>query len=80
MLRYICIVLVFVGVGSAGAADIAPFKVVDHRQDHRTLQLDKSFMAQPMRIGSKTFARGLGMHANSLTVIELGKGCESFKC
>jgi hypothetical protein len=62
-------------------ADAAPepFKVVAHRQDHRALQLDKSFMAQPLRIGSKTFARGLGTHANSLTVIELGKGCKTFK-
>ena len=84
MLRYICFALLIVGMtlvagGDANAA-AAPFKVVAHRQDHRSLQLDKSFMAQPMRIGSKTFTRGLGMHANSHTVIELGAGCKSFKC
>ena len=88
MLRYFCFTLAFVGMAlvistAANAASptrSAPFKVVAHRQDHRSLQLDKSFMAQPMRIGSKTFKRGLGTHANSLTVIELGKGCKTFKC
>ena len=88
MLRYTCFALAFVGMAivastaanAAKPAPSAPFKVVAHRQDHRSLQLDKSFMAQPMRIGSKTFTRGLGMHANSHTVIELGKGCKSFKC
>ena len=80
MLRYICFGLVIVVSNAADAAESAPFKVVAHRQDHRTLQLDRSFIAEPLRIGSKTFTRGLGMHANSLTVIELGKGCKSFKC
>ena len=58
----------------------APFKVVAHRQDHRELQIDRSFIAEPLRIGSRTFSRGLGMHANSLTVIELGPGCKTFTC
>ena len=65
---------------AARPAAKVPFKIVAHRQDHRALQLDKSFMAAPLRIGSKTFARGLGVHANSLTVVELGPGCKSFKC
>lgn len=78
MLRYICLVAAFV-VSSVANAAPAPFKVVAHRQDHRTIQLDKSFMAAPMRIGSKSFTRGLGMHANSLTVIELVRRLSSPK-
>lgn len=65
---------------AAKPSEKAPFKVVAHAQDHRTLQLDKSFIATPLRIGSKTFARGLGTHANSLTVVQLGPGCKAFTC
>jgi hypothetical protein len=80
MLRYVCLGFVFAACVLAEAAGPAPFEVTAHRQDHRVLQLDKSFMAAPMRIGSKTFKRGLGVHANSLTVITLGKDCKTFKC
>jgi len=62
----------------AGASE--PFEVVAHRQDHRTLQLDRSFIAEPLRIGPVTFKRGLGVHANSLTVIKLTGACKTFKC
>jgi len=87
MRRYLYLSLIAFGLacysGQIGAAAEpsakGPFKLVAHGQDHRTLQLDRSFMAQPLRIGSKTFARGLGTHANSLTVIQLGAGCKSFE-
>ena len=68
------------GLFAAAPAAKAPFTVVAHRQDHRTLQLDRSFIATPLRIGSKTFARGLGTHADSLTVVKLGPGCKTFTC
>ena len=35
------------------------------RQDHNTTKFDESCMATPLKIGSRSFARGLGTHANS---------------
>jgi len=35
------------------------------RQDHNTLKFDESCMSTPLKIGSRSFARGLGTHANS---------------
>jgi alpha-galactosidase len=35
------------------------------RQDHNTLKFDESCMGTPLKIGSRSFARGLGTHANS---------------
>jgi len=66
-------------VGSAAAGAQAPaFRLVSWRQDHRELQLDRSFIAEPLRIGSKTYERGLGTHANSLIEIALTPACQRF--
>lgn len=35
------------------------------RQDHNTLKFDESCMGTPLKIGSRSFGRGLGTHANS---------------
>ena len=35
------------------------------RQDHSTLRFDQSCMATPLKIGSQSFAKGLGTHSNS---------------
>ena len=35
------------------------------RQDHSTLKFDESCMGTPLAIGSKSFQKGLGTHANS---------------
>lgn len=36
------------------------------RQDYEKLQKNRSILGTPLRIGSRTFAHGLGTHANSL--------------
>ena len=35
------------------------------RQDHSTLKFDQSVMSTPLKIGSRSFAKGLGTHSNS---------------
>jgi len=63
---------------AAERSEGAPFQPVSFSQDHRTLQLDRSFIGEPLKIGSRGFDRGLGTHANSHIIIDLGPGCCSF--
>ena len=66
--------------GNTGlAAESAPFRLVSHAQDHRSLELDRSFIAQPLRIGSRAYRHGLGSHANSRIEIALTPGCRTFR-
>jgi len=55
----------------------APFRLVEYSQDHRDLQLDKNFIATTITIGSRTYAHGLGTHANSRILVQLGEGCRT---
>ena len=86
MIRETQVALLIVGVllaavvpyNSRGAKPLsAPFRLLEYSQDHRDLQLDKSFMAQTIAIGSQTYKRGLGTHSNSRIAIRLEKGCKT---
>ena len=66
------------GLLAAGAAtatngvpmsDLTP---VSARQDYGSLEVDRSVQGQPLKIGDREFARGLGTHANSRVVYDLG--------
>jgi hypothetical protein len=45
---------------------------VSARQDYGTLELDRSVQGQTLKIGDREFARGLGTHANSEIIYDLG--------
>ena len=45
--------------------DAETFSLQLIRQDHSTLKFDQSCMATPLKIGSRSFAKGLGTHSNS---------------
>ena len=55
-----------------------PFRLLEYSQDHRDLQLDKSFIAETITIGTRTYKRGLGTHPNSRVAIALKTGCRAF--
>ena len=42
------------------------------RQDYGTLELDRSVQGEVLKIGDREFARGLGTHANSEIIYDLG--------
>ena len=48
------------------------------RQDYGSLVLDRSVQGQTLTIGGREFARGLGTHANSRIVYDLGGRCTGF--
>ena len=70
---------VTVGCRGAQAGAAAPCRLVAYSQDHGTLQLDRSFIGQPLRIGSRRYAKGLGTHANSRIEIALGPACRELR-
>ena len=43
----------------------APAHLISYSQDHGVLGLDRSFRKGPLRIGSRSYAHGLGTHAES---------------
>ena len=47
-------------------------------QDWSELQIDTSMEGKPLSIGSRKFANGLGTHANSRVVYDLGGRCTQF--
>jgi alpha-galactosidase len=49
------------------------------RQDHSALRFGESCLETPIRIGSRSFAHGLGTHANSEIVLDLPPGARAFK-
>jgi hypothetical protein len=49
------------------------------RQDWGGLQIDRSVYNRPLQIGDRSFATGLGTHANSELVYELDSGGERFE-
>ena len=51
--------------GNATGDDIGMLSLELIRQDHNTLKFDESCMGTPLKLGSRSFARGLGTHANS---------------
>src|SRR6185503_9969675 len=51
---------------------------VSAQQDYGSLELDRSVQGQTLTIGEREFARGLGTHANSRLVYDLGGRCTSF--
>lgn len=48
------------------------------RQDHNVLRFGQSCMETPLRIGSRSFERGLGTHANSEIAVTLPQGVRAF--
>jgi len=51
--------------GKRDLADTGNLAIQLIRQDHNTLKFDESCMGTPLKIGSQSFGRGLGTHANS---------------
>lgn len=49
------------------------------RQDHSVLQLRRSCIDTPIRIGGRDFEHGLGTHANSEIVVGIPAGARSFE-
>ena len=52
---------------------------VSAQQDYGSLELDRSVQGQTLTIGEREFARGLGTHANSRLVYDLGGRCTRFE-
>lgn len=48
------------------------------QQDHNVLRYGQSCMETPLRIGSESFERGLGTHANSVIAVALPEGARAF--
>ncbi|MBN1441698.1 MAG: NPCBM/NEW2 domain-containing protein [Planctomycetes bacterium] len=63
--------------GAAGAS--APLRIEVLRQDHSTLRFGQSAIETPLRIGSKSFERGLGSHAASEIAVRLPEGARRFR-
>jgi len=57
---------------------LAELMPVSAQQDYGSLELDRSVQGQTLTIGEREFARGLGTHANSRIVYDLGGRCTSF--
>ena len=55
------------------------FLLTLQRQEHGQLQLGKSVMGTPLKIGETVYKHGLGTHANSEIAIKLADGVKSFK-
>jgi hypothetical protein len=80
----ICLMLWLAACCAAGAqparitylSDLDPVSV---RQDWGQPGMDRSVQGNPLRIGSREFARGIGTHANSEIVYELDEPCERFE-
>ena len=75
--------LVFMLCSSVRATEANPVPISDltpvsAQQDYGSLELDRSVQGQPLTIGERTFARGLGTHANSRIVYDLGGHCTHF--
>jgi len=51
--------------GEDGTGNVGSFSLQLVRQTHGTLKFDQSCMSTPLRIGSRSFAKGLGTHSNS---------------
>jgi hypothetical protein len=51
---------------------------VSAHQDWGSLEIDRSVEGQPLKIGSREFAHGLGTHANSEIVYDLESGYTNF--
>ena len=49
------------------------------QQDYGSLELDHSVQGQTLKIGDREFVRGLGTHANSRIVYDLGGHCTRFE-
>ncbi len=48
------------------------------QQDHNVLRYGQSCMETPLRIGSESFERGLGTHANSVIAVALPEASRAF--
>jgi alpha-galactosidase len=68
---------VFAGRKSSGREPAV--RVQSCRQDFNVLCFGQSCMETPIRIGTRTFAHGLGTHANSEIVLALPPGAKSFQ-
>jgi len=53
--------------------------LVVRRQDHSVLRINRSCIETPLRIGTRSFERGLGTHANSEICIRLPEGTQRFR-
>jgi alpha-galactosidase len=64
------------------AADSVPLNSLDlskMRQGYGRPQINRSIREKPLSIGGKTFAQGIGTHANSSLWIDLGGGSDRFQ-
>ena len=55
--------MAFYGNNMPDAAEMYSLQLI--RQDHSTLKFDQSCMGTPLKIGLRSFAKGLGTHSNS---------------
>ncbi len=65
--------------GAAPPAGPARIELELRRQDHAALELGRSCIKTPLRIGSKSYARGLGTHAVSEILVRLPPGAKAFR-
>jgi len=65
--------------GRKPAEPPARLKLEVRRQDHNMLRFGRSVLQSPLRIGGKTYQRGLGTHANSEIALALPPGAKAFR-
>ena len=56
-----------------------PCRIFGYKQAIGSLELDRSVHRTPLKIGSKAYQRGLGVHALSEIEIALGPDCQEFR-
>ena len=56
-----------------------PCRIIGYKQATGLLRLDRSVHRTPLKIGSKAYQRGLGVHALSEIEISLGPDCQEFR-
>lgn len=67
----------FTGTRSIRERSVVELKL--RRQDHNVLRFGESILQTPLRIGQRSFKRGLGTHANSEIVVGVPSGARFFK-
>ncbi|NQT88643.1 NPCBM/NEW2 domain-containing protein [bacterium] len=67
----------FAGIRAPAAAPRVGVEL--RHQDHSVLRFGQSILQAPIQIGSRTFSRGLGTHANSEIVVTVPAGARTFR-
>jgi alpha-galactosidase len=65
--------------GGTPSSTVSQIRVELRRQDHSVLRFGQSCIETPLRLGTQTFAHGLGTHANSEIVLRLPAEARRFQ-